>query len=189
MFDRASVDRVSDFLDQFLDSVNFQRPGVEASWGEDVAWAVIRGPHTGEFGGIMGRCADQVTPDGATWPENSDDPPGDGYRSRKARKYGWEDTNFRTGDMLSAQKLYGRTTIEPRKVTLIYGDQTAPTHSVSPTGYISEKDKKITDVEKAAYAHESGRAFYGIGPGDAENVSAVSQEALNMLIRDANGGP
>lgn len=184
----SNADEVVVWIGQFADTFNFSRPGPDQSLGRDVAMAVIRGPEVGQLGGIMGRCVDQTTPNGTPWPENSDNPSGHGYRSQKMKKYGWDETNRRTGQMLSQQSLYGRTTIESDLITLIYGEDATPSASVSPTGYISEQDKATTDSDKAKWAHEQKREFYGLGEGDPENVSRVCQASLNEMIREANRG-
>ncbi len=47
---------------------------------------------------------------GSSWPKNSNRGPSGkwhGYAERKHRKFGWEETNFRTGDMISRESLLG----------------------------------------------------------------------------------
>lgn len=188
MADTPNVDEVVAWLDGFAHSITFTRPGRDQSLGRDIAMTIIRGPELNDQAGIMGRCAQGVTPDGAPWPSNSDNPQGKGYASRKLRKYGWDETNRRTSQMLSQVALYGRTAIEPEQVTLVYGEDRPPDISRSPTGYIDDGDKKVTDVEKATFAHQQGRDFYGIGQGDPENVTTVAQDNVNQMIIEANGG-
>jgi hypothetical protein len=90
--------------------------------------------------------------------------------------------------MLSQVALYGRTRIEPEVVTLVYGEDKAPDASYAPSGYLSNQDQAVTDIQKATWAHAAGRGFFGLGQGDPENVHAVCQEAVGDMIREANGG-
>lgn len=173
-------------IERWLDGFNFARPGREQSLGRDTAMVIIRGPDVGAQGGIMGRCAAEVTPDGVPWPPNSDDPAGHGYASRKEELYGWRETNRRTSQMLSQQSLYGKTTIEPFRVTLRYGEDTPPSNSKSPTGYISDQDKSVTDVQKATWAHEQGRGFYAATGEDRHNVVGMLQKDLDGYVRERN---
>lgn len=184
----SNADQVLGWIGQFIDSIVFTRKGVENSLGRDIADTIIRGPEHGEQGGIMGRCADGVTPEGQPWPENSDNPSGEGYRSKKLEKYGWDETNRRTSQMLSYVSIYGRTTIAPDVVTLTYGLDKPPDASRSPTGYKDDRDDAVTDVQKATWAHQQSRGFYGLGAGDPENVSKTGQAAIDLMIREAGGG-
>lgn len=179
------MDQVVSWLGEFIDGFDFTRKGTDQSLGRDVALTIIRGPDTSSLGGIMGRCADEITPDGAAWPANSDNPSGKGYASRKERIYGWRETNRRTGQLLSQVSLYGKTTIEPRVVTLVYGTDEPPSNSAAPTGYMSDADESVTDTEKAQYAHIKGRGFYGWAAEDKTNVIAVCQENLDGYIKES----
>lgn len=177
--DPQSVDRVAGWLDQFLDAIDLRRPGREGSWGEDIAWAIIWGPDLGAQGGIVGRCAEGVQPDGAPWPENSDNPAGQGYRSRKLREYGWDETNRRTGDMLSAEKLYGQTEIGHQEVTLKYGVGEAPTASYAPTGHASITEGGVSASPGAPFRF-SGR---DVGAGrDPRRVVSCEGAARRVFL-------
>jgi hypothetical protein len=177
----SNIDAVIGYLNDFAHSINMRRPGREGSLGKDLAMTIIRGPDSGATGGIMGRIAQEVTPDGSPWPAN--DP---GYAAEKEKKYGWDETNRRTGQMTSQESLYGRTTIEPEVVTLRYGTGQPPSSSRAPTGYMSKSDRATTDEAKAMHAHSAGRGFYGLGAGDGENVTKVAQENVNELIVATN---
>jgi hypothetical protein len=190
--DFSSIDEVRAYLGQFVDSINFTRKGHDQSLGRDVVMTVILGPNLDGQGGIAGRCAAGVTPDGQEWPPNSDNPwPPEnpvfpGYATWKEQKYGWREVGRRTGQTLSQVSLYGRTTIEPEQVTMIYGTDQPPDQSYSPNKYISESDKETSDVEKGTYLTQQGRSFYGLATSDAENVAAVCQVAINDAITEAN---
>jgi hypothetical protein len=182
MATNSNADQFFGGLDRWLAGFDFNRKGKDQSLGRDVAMTLIRGPDVGSMGGMMGRIADEVTPDGTPWPENKSEE----YKEEKARLYGWDETNRRTGQMTSQEALYGRTTIEPELVTLRYGNDTPPSVGKSPTGHISASDKRVTDVEKAMHAHDQGRGFYGVGAGDKAAVIAVAQENLDDYIRERN---
>jgi hypothetical protein len=188
----SNIHEIVTWLDDFIKSFSFTRVGRDQSLGRDLAMTIIRGPEASVQGGIMGRCAEDQGPDGSTWPENSDQPPGK-YRSRKQAKYGHAEPNRRTGQMLSQTSLYGRTTIEPEQVTLRYGTDATPAGSAAPSGTISDADKAVTDTQKASWAHSGQsqqqvvRAFYAATEEDARNVSACAQTNLNQYIRESSG--
>jgi hypothetical protein len=166
-------------MKRVIDEVHFEMPGPGGeSLGKEIAMTIIRGRGRGEYGGIMGRCAQGVTPEGDKWPENSRE-----YADEKRREYGWDETNRRTNQMLSQESLYGRTTVSRDAVRLVYGTGQPPTVSKAPTGHLSDQDRGVTDVEKAAFAHAQGRSFYGMNAEDEANVTAVFLEAVDRHIR------
>lgn len=179
----SNIAAVMASLDAFLDSFNFTRKGVEGSLGKDVAMAVIRGPEQGQMGGIMGRIAAEVQPDGSPMRQNSPE-----YAARKDREYGWSEVNRRVGQMTSQQSLAADIRVSPDLVELHYGTGEAPDKSVSPNGHISKADRRVTDKEKATFAHQQGRAFFGVGEGDFENCVSVAQASLDEHIKDWNNG-
>ena len=183
----SNIGDVMEFLRDFVEGFDFTRPGRDQSLGRDLAHAQVDQ--------IMTRSSKFQSPDGSQWTGNSTSPwrryP-QGYKQWKEEQYGWDDApNYRTGQMLSQLSLFGRTRIEPRQITLIYGIEAAPTRSASPNGHLNlETDGKVTDVQKATWAHggEKGkpaRPFYGVGDGDAEALCAVAREALHEYIRSS----
>jgi hypothetical protein len=99
--------------------------------------------------GIAERSAQtQSAPSVGEWPENSDTDRAinsgascrGGYKTRKKRLYGWDETNYRTGQMLSFESLMGKVDVTPNLVTMTYDTGEAPARSVSPTGYIDLGD-------------------------------------------------
>lgn len=181
--DDSNSDEVMGWLGGFIDSIVMTRKGVEKSLGLDIAEVIVHGSAETPGSGILGRCENEVAPDGSPWSKNSKE-----TLDRKERVYGWAETNRQTGQLLSEVSLLGRTTVEPSVVTLVYGTDEPPGVSAAPTGELSDKDKSVTDVQKATWAHEQGRGFYGIGPGDAENASRIGQAVIDEMIRQANGG-
>jgi hypothetical protein len=172
-------------LAELLDTFDFTRPGADQSLGRELA-VVVHGIQ-------RGAAEDQSEPH-SEWPENSTTaPPKGGCKCWKHRKYGIENApNFRAGQMLNFISLMGRTRIGKKLVEMVYGRNEALDRSTSPNKYISERDKLMTDMEKAKYAHEGQsiykikRPFYGFGPGEPEDVSKCAQESLNEWIRETN---
>lgn len=183
MAENSNIDELMASLDGFLDSFNFQRKGIDQSLGRDVALCVVRGPDAGQLGGIAGRIAKGVQPDGTPMKENSPE-----YAAMKERRYQWSETNHRTGQMESMESMTADIRIEPDKIELHYGTGQAPDKSVSPNGFISKSDRRIDDRTKAMYAHAQGRAFFGTGEGDLANCVKVGQANLDDHIRDWNQG-
>ena len=73
----------------------------------------------------------------------------------------------------SQKSLYGRTTIKSKHVTMIYGTNQPPDRAAfgSPTAKQFEQDQKVTDTEKAYFAHASGnRNSKGQFTGGAKRV-------------------
>ncbi len=90
--------------------------------------------------------------------------------------------------MLSQVSLFGRTEIGEDTITMRYGVDAPPDTSKAPTGHISKGDNGVTDVDKATYAQQQGRGFYGSNEEDRANVIGVCQENLNEMIREHNQG-
>jgi hypothetical protein len=126
----------------------------------------------------------QSAPSTGPWPVNSDNPPGQGYRSRKRRQYGTDLTNIRTGQMLSADSLRGKTTIEDRLVKMEYGTNLVMEGSALSDRRTSTKTSvgdfryDVTDVDKATYANEQHRSFFEL---DQEIMDANFQRVNDAL--------
>lgn len=134
--------------------------------------------------GIQERAATELRgADPSQWKANKP-----AYRDYKARHYGVFDMpNFRTGQMLSQESLWGRTTITKDEVLLTYGLNEAPSRSAAPTGYLSEQDERHSDVEKGWYAHNThNRPFYELDDVIAGKVVEEAQENLNEFIEEVN---
>lgn len=179
----SNIDELIASMDSFLDSFNFQRKGIEGSLGKDVAMTIIRGPDVASMGGIMGRIADKVQPDGTPMKPNAPT-----YAAEKDRAYGWSEVGRRTGQAFSQVSLYGRTTIGPYTIEMRYGTDATPTSSVSPNGHISDADQEITDTRKGMFLTQQGRAFYVVNDEDRQNVIGVTQANLDDHIKEWNQG-
>jgi hypothetical protein len=189
MTDNSNIDEVIAFLDGFVDSFNFKRPGIEQSLGRDIQYKVADRIQTRALSDRKGT--------GEPWKENSTRAfpwfP-NGYKAWKLENYGADEPNSRTGQMLSQKSIRGRSTIEEREITMIYGTGEPPASATfgSPAPELLERDRKVTDVQKAYFAHTGQtkqlikRPFYEVDESDGVAVSQLCQENLNDLIRETN---
>jgi hypothetical protein len=96
--------------------------------------------------------------------------------------------------MLSRLSLFGRTTIEPKLITMIYGTDTPPTDCAygSPPPDVFARDERVTDTFKAHLAHTGQsrlrikRPFYELDDTIAAQVLAVTVAALTAYINASN---
>jgi len=189
MANTSNIDEVIAYLNDFVDGFDFTRVGADQSLGRDVKNRVVER--------IAARCALSVGPDGVAWQQNSTKSspwlPG-GYKQWKEEEYGWPDNpNYRTGQTLSATSLGAASVIRPKEIEVRYGTGRAPTRSYSPNSHIEEADKKVTDLQKAEWAHDGGasgikRPFFGLGEGDDVAIVELCQENLNQYIRESPYG-
>ncbi len=124
---------------------------------------------------------------GAEWDPNAPD-----YAAWKEKRYDIVDLpNTRTGQMLSHMNLFGRTRVAADEVTMVYGLNEIPTRTKTGRD-LTEADKKVTDTQKAYYAHTGQgphgtiRPFYQVNEADGKAVSELCQENLNDMIREEN---
>jgi phage gpG-like protein len=114
-----------------------------------------------------------------------------GYRLWKDEHCRVSEPKRRTGQLLSNNNLYGRTKIDSREVTHIYGTH-APDAAMFG-GTVTDADKKVADVQNAYFAHTRQskkkivRPFYQLLGEDGQNIAEMCQENLNDLIRETNG--
>jgi hypothetical protein len=179
MTQSSSIGQVQVWLRGFVDSMNFTWSGNDQSLGRDVAWKVVEQ--------IEDRAQREKRGIGEEWEANALD-----YAAWKEKRYGIVDLpNTRIGHMLSHQKLFGRTCVEAEQVTMIYGTN-EPTTRTKTGVPLTEADKKVTDTQKAYFAHTvrrlhgTTRKFYEVSEADGRVVSELCQENLNDLIRDTN---
>ena len=117
----------------------------------------------------------QSSPSTGTWPKNSEP-----YGEQKHRHYGWEETNYRTGQMLSFTSLLGKVEITKNEVIITYGTGEPPDKGFSPTEYFDRLADNISDDDKSFYAHTQGRGFFELD----EEIC----EATNRSIGEASRG-
>jgi hypothetical protein len=174
----SNINDVVGFLSRFVDSFDFERPGIDQNLGRDVAMKVVHRIHDRsheERAGVSGiRLANESK-----------------YKAWRDKKYGVSEPNSGTGQMLSQKSLYGRTTIDSRKVTMIYGTGDPPDREVFGRA-VAPAGEKRTDIEKAYIAHTGQsihkikRPIYEVGASDGAAVSELCQQNLNDLIRETN---
>jgi phage gpG-like protein len=177
----SNIDHVVAFLEGFVDSIDFRRPGVEGSLGRDIMYRVAERMHNRALSDRRGI--------GEPWDKNEPK-----YAAWKAKNYGVEEPNSRTGQMLSQKSMRGRSTVEPKVVTMIYGTGDPPDNAVfgTPREKLLEQDKKVTDVQKAYFAHTGQskhkilRPFYEVDESDGQAVTELIQKDVNDLIRETN---
>jgi hypothetical protein len=175
----SNINEVVAWIEDFVRSFDFTRPGKDQSLGRDVVNVIIRGQIVGgdsfDTRSILGRAFYQRRGADTRWKENAPD-----YREWKGKKYGVYDMpNVRTGQMLSEISMRGRTEYGPTEIVMKYGTGDPPSSSASPNQYLSEQDQAITDVDKAYYATNShDRPFYEI---DDEIEEAVLEEVAEAL--------
>ena len=190
----SNIGDVVRWLEAFVYGFDFRRHGVDKSLGRDLVAEVV--------GRIQERSAQShQAPDGSTWPPNSTKPTlfyKRGYMELKEVEYEiFDEPNFRTGQMLSELSLglNAKTVYLEHEIEIRYGIDSPPTVSRSPNGYLSDEDKKVTDTQKAEWAHmdnprtgKPARPFYGFGEGDAEALVKIAQQVLNDYILESPYG-
>ena len=186
MSQTSNIADVVAWLEGWVNGIDFTKTGADQSLGKDVANKVAEQ--------IAARSATEHKGATAAWPANSTTPSRwhpQGYRAWKQQEYGVDTPNFRTGQMLSATSLIGRTRIEPHEITMVYGTDAPPFTSAAPTGLLSDADKAVTDTEKAVWATDKGRPFYElddtIRQAVVEDVVAPWVSAYVIDTNRANG--
>ncbi len=167
----SNLGDVAGWLDRLVDGFDFERPGKDQSLGRDLAGVVANG--------IRDRSVpDCVAPDQSIWPANERD-----YAAYKREKYDADQPNVRTGQMLSLRSLVGRTSVSNELVEMKYGTGEAPTSAFNGAE-LTKSDEETTDVDKAGYCTEAGRAFYGLDDTIAGGVVAEAAGALDDYLKD-----
>ena len=117
----SNISEVVAWLNGFVDSFDFKRPDVEGSLGRDMI-------HLGAQR-MRDRSLQDRTGFGTAWPPNSETPSHwapQGYRKWREENYGTPEPNSRTGQILSQLSMEGRSTVESKQVTMIYGIDKPP---------------------------------------------------------------
>jgi hypothetical protein len=185
----SNIGDVTAWLDKFVDRFDMQRQIGPRSLGRDIAHKAV------EL--IQDRSLQERTGHGTAWPPNSETPSKyqpEGYKGWKEKHYGTGDPNSRTGQMLSKESLYGRTKVEAKQVTMVYGTDTPPTRATfgTPTPNQLARDQKVTDTFKAYLAHTGQskkkivRPFYQLIDSDGPEVMEVARERLVEYINQTN---
>ena len=167
-----NIDDIERWLTELAAGFNFTMRGEDQSLGRDLAGVVAQG--------IIDRTiAHQQDATGGGLKALSE-----AYRKRKLKEYGLDDILFRTGQMLSLESVLGDLSLSPEEVQMTYGTGDPPARGAGPMGKISDQDKEVTDREKAAFAHESDRPFYGLDTTIADDVAKAAAEALGSYLKE-----
>lgn len=123
--------------------------------------------------------------DGTEFPDNEAK-----YAAYKAKRYGRTGKSYglRTGQMLSVESLMGSVAVSTDSVKMEYGTGKPP--SASKTGYLTEADTSITDIEKAWFMTRGGGKaidFYQLGPHAEAEIAEASADALERHLRRKAG--
>jgi hypothetical protein len=130
--------------------------------------------------GIVDRLAETGgAPSTGEWPRNSIE-----RRDRKRKAYGWDDTNYATGQMLSFVSVLGVVTVEPTLVTMAYRTGQPPQEPKNPNRYMSYADAHTTDEDKSFWAHTQGRGFYELDDQICAENYQIFATALGNYIRE-----
>lgn len=165
----SNIDDVDAWIGRLVDGFDFSRPGRDGALGRDLAVAAARG--------IQERSVpDCLAPDGSIWLANEPR-----YARWKRARHDADQPGVRTGQMLSQTSLLGRTTVSADEVEMRYGTGQPP-GSAANGAELAEGDRKTTDVRKAGFFTESGRAFYGLDETVAAKVRETAAEALDDYL-------
>ena len=181
-----TVDR---WLANWLNTVDFKLAGAGQGLGLDIVHAVANG--------IAARSAIGQDADGNPWAPNSTKPSKwhkQGYAAWKEEKYGFVDApGYRTGNTLSLVNLIGTTTIDTHEIIMRGGIDEPPSGSKSPSGYISDADKKATSLDKLRWLHEAtatkpARPAYAYSQADVDEVLRITVEYVSAHVVATNAG-
>lgn len=169
----SNVDAVAKHVEDLIATFDFTRPGIEESMGKDALHAIAEDI-------ASSAAALQANPTGDPFPDNEPE-----YAEYKARKYGMHPPayGFRTGQTFSLESLLGEQSIGPDSAEMRYGTGQPPSRS-SASGYISEADQEITDIEKMYFLTNGADPIhpYEIGPYAEEAIRDVMEEGLRKHL-------
>ena len=179
----SNLDEVIGKVERIIDGYGFLLSVGERDLGRDCIGIVA--------GMIQDKAASGVGSEGA-WEPNSDNPAGHGYASFKERVYGVvEQPNVRTGDMLS-ERAPRNGTVGHETVNMEYGTGDVPRDGMAGRP-VKDADKKLTDREKAGYAHTgqgphgTKHPFYVIHAEAVTGIRERCQERLNEYVAEQWG--
>jgi hypothetical protein len=170
MFFESNIQALVQSLRESLTDFGFDRPatGAAPTVGDAVREIFSEAIHDRSTGG--------VSPEGGNWDANSDEPPGQGYASRKRKETGQARPNVYGGQMLSEESIHGELRNGHHETDYVYG---IGIRTVKPNG-----DAGPSDREKAQWAHEPNRftgvtrPFFGITEEDADRAANEVADAL-----------
>ncbi len=163
-------DQVGQWLDQLVDTFQFDTPGKDQSLGRDLAGVVAEG--------IRDRSVpDAKAADGSTWPPNVPK-----WAARKRRKYSVDQPGILTGQMLSLEALIGEVRISGDVVELVYGTGS----SASGEGADAPTDRQKADWFSNGTDWAPERPFFELDDEIAASAVATSADALGQHLKSAS---
>jgi hypothetical protein len=169
MSEHSNVDEVTAAIDDIIKGFGFDLTVSDKTLGHDCVEIFATD--------VQNKASQGIGSEGA-WKENAAD-----YASMKERVYGVDEgPNIRTGQMLSILSL-SNAEINHESVDLEYGTDTIARDGVKGRP-VKNADKKLTDRQKAAYAHAgqgpegTERPFYAIS---AEAATAIQEKCQARL--------
>jgi hypothetical protein len=177
----ASVAQVDAWLNSWIDTVDMELPGRGQSLGRDIIGTVASG--------MQKRASqDQTDAEGTPWQPNAEP-----YATRKEKLYGWVLANYRTGQTFSLVNLIGTSSATKDEVTMRGGVDSPPASSVSPTGFLSDADKKVSGRDKLQWAHEASktrpaRPGYALDDDIVEAVVEACENSVSAHVVKTNAG-
>jgi hypothetical protein len=163
----SKIGAVVSWFNDFVDWFDFKRPGVDGSLGKAVTMKAVDR--------IIALLSNDQAGVSGIWLANEPK-----YAAWKEKNCGVAKApNVRTRQMLSQKSLYGRTKIESKEITMIYGTGDPPDRALAetPTEKQLKADKKVTDVQKAYFAHTGQskhkikRPFYELDESDGVAIA------------------
>lgn len=126
---------------------------------------------------IHARSVDRESGTDGQWPANAPK-----YAAWKARKYGVDRPNIRTGQMLSLQSLLGQTAVTTHQVQMMYGTGHPATRSATGMGFDPGRDD-LADVDKAYFCSTS-RPFYELDDEISDRVFDRIEKCLEDYLKN-----
>jgi hypothetical protein len=113
------------------------------------------------------------------------------YAERKAEEYGSDLINYRTGAMLSKESLEGQLQVNGTEMTHLYGtgqpgdpEQGRRSKPTRPGRKPRKTKAEPTDIQKANWAEEQGRGFFGLDDQIKDRNGELVGEALAEHLRN-----
>jgi hypothetical protein len=128
---------------------------------------------------------EQRGPDGS-WPANQEP-----YATIKREEFGSTQVNVRTGEMLSTESLEGQHYVQADTLVHVYGTG-RPGEPAEPRPRPTKRGKprkpravraEPTDIQKAQWAEEAGRGFFGLDDQIKDRNAEIVSDALAEHLR------
>lgn len=169
----SNIDDVARWLDEVVDTIDFELPGADRSLGRDLAGVVANG--------IIDRSVpDALDPDANPWAPNEEH-----YAAWKKKEYDADQPGVLTGQMLSLQSMMGETQVTSDAVEMVYGTNTAATRARNGADPPKAKEPP-TDRQKAGWFTDGGREFFGLDEEIADDCVEAMGEGIDRYLTEGN---